>query len=423
MRLFELPPGEAVLSLWEEHIEYLPAVCASLARQQNLTNVWRHLDATSAAKLVSALARTYKLAATGPDAQPQTRRHAVKVAVPDYQLRRWRAPLAGLPANDSRATLSALLVCLECRPATLLANTWRRVAQVAESLTPDTATNPESEVQAVQRAKRRRVIPHIDGRDGQARHQAGEVRANYSEGANRAALFERDDTDIPVFETPDDCDAAPASISETHQPVGGLQNNRLAKPATNPVSAAETVAAPLRSRRADQGPAFFDGFEFLTEEGGLFYLINVLRRTEIRELMERHDAWNAAASGWVWLLALGRAIGLDESGSLAKFLIEQTTEVEGDEFAGADPEVVEEAIVLARSLYKESAVSLDDLLPLRARVCLTETHLDVHLPSSAVRLSVRLAGLDINPGWVDWLGRVVTFHYVDEGSPLLPGAP
>jgi hypothetical protein len=31
---------------------------------------------------------------------------------------------------------------------------------------------------------------------------------------------------------------------------------------------------------------------------------------------------------------------------------------------------------------------------------------------SAVRLPVRLAGLDINPGWVPWLGRVVTFHYM-----------
>jgi hypothetical protein len=30
---------------------------------------------------------------------------------------------------------------------------------------------------------------------------------------------------------------------------------------------------------------------------------------------------------------------------------------------------------------------------------------------NAIRLPVRLAGLDINPGWLPWLGRVVSFHY------------
>jgi hypothetical protein len=39
------------------------------------------------------------------------------------------------------------------------------------------------------------------------------------------------------------------------------------------------------------------------------------------------------------------------------------------------------------------------------------THVDLHAALHAVRLPVRLAGLDVNPGWLPWLGRVVTFHY------------
>jgi hypothetical protein len=27
---------------------------------------------------------------------------------------------------------------------------------------------------------------------------------------------------------------------------------------------------------------------------------------------------------------------------------------------------------------------------------------------------IRKAGLDLDPGWVPWLGRVLSFHYVDE---------
>jgi hypothetical protein len=37
---------------------------------------------------------------------------------------------------------------------------------------------------------------------------------------------------------------------------------------------------------------------------------------------------------------------------------------------------------------------------------------------SSVRLEIRLAGLDLDPGWVPWLGRVVSFHYLDGlGAP------
>jgi hypothetical protein len=53
-----------------------------------------------------------------------------------------------------------------------------------------------------------------------------------------------------------------------------------------------------------------------------------------------------------------------------------------------------------------------DLLNVDARVVCSASHVDIECPMSAVRLPVRLSGLDLNPGWVPWLGRVVTFHYV-----------
>lgn len=41
----------------------------------------------------------------------------------------------------------------------------------------------------------------------------------------------------------------------------------------------------------------------------------------------------------------------------------------------------------------------------------TETHIDVTLDLSDVRLAERMAGLDLSPGWLPWLGRVVTLHF------------
>lgn len=44
-------------------------------------------------------------------------------------------------------------------------------------------------------------------------------------------------------------------------------------------------------------------------------------------------------------------------------------------------------------------------------VWLTATHLDITFDARHLDIGVRLACLDIDPGWVPWLGRVVTFHY------------
>jgi hypothetical protein len=47
------------------------------------------------------------------------------------------------------------------------------------------------------------------------------------------------------------------------------------------------------------------------------------------------------------------------------------------------------------------------------RVAATPTHLDVLFGLDQVDIVIRKAGLDIDPGWVPWLGRVVQFHYLE----------
>lgn len=45
------------------------------------------------------------------------------------------------------------------------------------------------------------------------------------------------------------------------------------------------------------------------------------------------------------------------------------------------------------------------------RVLIKPSHIDITYDGRDVDPAVRLAGLDIDPGWVPWLGRVVSFHY------------
>ena len=48
-------------------------------------------------------------------------------------------------------------------------------------------------------------------------------------------------------------------------------------------------------------------------------------------------------------------------------------------------------------------------LPARAEV--NQAYINIYLDNSSVNLQLRLAGLDVNPGWIPWLGRVIYFHY------------
>jgi len=44
----------------------------------------------------------------------------------------------------------------------------------------------------------------------------------------------------------------------------------------------------------------------------------------------------------------------------------------------------------------------------------TRVHLEIDLSLSSVELAIRATGLDIDPGWVPWLGRVIAFGYRDD---------
>ena len=62
-------------------------------------------------------------------------------------------------------------------------------------------------------------------------------------------------------------------------------------------------------------------------------------------------------------------------------------------------------------LYQCSQLSLFDVIHRPAHLSLTESHLDITFPLNQIDIRLRRAGLDLNPGWLPWFGRVVQFHY------------
>jgi hypothetical protein len=74
--------------------------------------------------------------------------------------------------------------------------------------------------------------------------------------------------------------------------------------------------------------------------------------------------------------------------------------------------LLESWLVAARRWCRRFAqIGLSELVCRAGRVSQTQTHIDVLFEHRQADVRVRKAGLDLNPGWVAWLGRVVTFYY------------
>jgi hypothetical protein len=76
-------------------------------------------------------------------------------------------------------------------------------------------------------------------------------------------------------------------------------------------------------------------------------------------------------------------------------------------------EAVSQAWLIAcrRWVRRHLAMGFRELVLRRAWLTTTSTHVDLALDLSTVDTRIRRAGLDLDPGWVDWFGRVVSFAY------------
>lgn len=80
--------------------------------------------------------------------------------------------------------------------------------------------------------------------------------------------------------------------------------------------------------------------------------------------------------------------------------------------AAGDPRLRLWLLRLRRTLRRRVRLDLGELVRRPALVTATPTHLDLVFPLDEVDLRLRRAGLDVDPGWVPWFGRIVSFHFL-----------
>ena len=185
--------------------------------------------------------------------------------------------------------------------------------------------------------------------------------------------------------------------------------------------------------------SLIEGYEFITRAGGFFYLLNPLNRLLTSERL----ATQSNASVWHWLLDLYRVFSqnfpaLNEllDAPLQRFILQQlhpgATPAELQELASSVLSIPPSdfAMTLFADLHKQFGYTdfwqelkiSPGFFATPARVIATASHWDIYFPLQSVRLDLRLVGWDINPGWLPWLGRVVSLHYAEQPGLAGTGA-
>jgi hypothetical protein len=85
--------------------------------------------------------------------------------------------------------------------------------------------------------------------------------------------------------------------------------------------------------------------------------------------------------------------------------------------ASVDPAAAALLLGAHRWCRRHCGFGLKGLLRRPAFVTFTPTHLDVYFRPGEADVRIRRAALDVNPGWLPWLGRVVAFHYQRPDEP------
>ncbi|KRE60003.1 hypothetical protein ASG92_22225 [Arthrobacter sp. Soil736] len=191
-------------------------------------------------------------------------------------------------------------------------------------------------------------------------------------------------------------------------------------PPAQPPAAGKEGLHPERNSGPPAGNGPVPGTALRTEWGGLFFLITTATMAGIPAPLCDEPLLTGRQFGWILRGILVSSCGVPGTDSAVQTLCGAETH--------DDPASHAEAGLLsayARRLNAATAAAMGspNLDPARARqlvqgiarrradIAAESGWIEVTFPMAAVDTAIRRAGLDLDPGWVPWLGRVVRYHY------------
>ena len=169
-----------------------------------------------------------------------------------------------------------------------------------------------------------------------------------------------------------------------------------------------------------------------TRFAGLLFLVPVLERLGFAEFLEMHPLLLESRFPARLLLLIGARIGMKPHDAMS-LALGDTEPFEFEELRGLpeparallasppprvriDTPQIAWLTTLRRWCRRHARIGLASLVCRPGRVASSFTHLDICFDLAAADLRVRRAALDVDPGWVPWLGRVVRFQYLEHND-------
>ncbi len=225
---------------------------------------------------------------------------------------------------------------------------------------------------------------------------------------------------------------APGPLPGSMAPESGLPAPSL--PATPP-SPLPTPPGASATPLANPAPVPWYCSGLPTSAAGLFFLLNALRRlgmpaalagglagagpnfpARVLERLANHAGATPEDPVPVWLHSLlgndpggGEPLPCDASCWPANLRLSPAV-------ASRDSMVRVWCLAVRRWCWRVAGIPAREVITRSGVFSVNRTDLDVSLPLDRTDLRVRRAGLDLDPGWLPWFGRVVRFHYRFRGE-------
>jgi hypothetical protein len=188
--------------------------------------------------------------------------------------------------------------------------------------------------------------------------------------------------------------------STTHSPEA-IHGTHVLRPreSTPPLTVDVSGPAPAPAPVIESSPYVLrqPAYRAFTHNAGLYFLLPAMARLDL----PRHVATSPHLPDRV-LLCVARHLRLDPDDPILAPLEDP-------------PNAPDDAAPWVRALrifcVRRARIAVRSLVHRTGYITTSPTHIDIALPLARADARIRKAGLDFDPGWLPWFGRVVRFHY------------
>ena len=219
-------------------------------------------------------------------------------------------------------------------------------------------------------------------------------------------------------------EAAPG-WTEDAPPNGRRSAERRPAPAAEPAGSPNAAPSPARDPTAtvsDARPALpeeaaasadrphVSGSEQESLGAGVFLLVRPLVLMGLPEWLDRRPTLAVDGFGRALLQAIAQRMRIEDDDPLFAIL-------NAEPVAAWNAPLIAWRVGLDRWLRRTARIRLAEVVRRRGWISAAPESVAVRFRVNAADIRLRRRALDIDPGWVPWLGRVVRYHYRDEPVP------